>query len=104
MAWEIATIEIDPSNRTAFEGALREAVPLFRRAPGCRAMQVRHCVEHPHRYFLVVDWDTVDDHLVGFRNSPEFARWRELVGGFFVRPPEVVHATRLDVGFPTEVS
>ncbi|HEY5854607.1 MAG TPA: antibiotic biosynthesis monooxygenase family protein [Aldersonia sp.] len=98
MVWEIAKIEIDPSNSEAFENALREAVPLFRRAPGCRAMQVRHSLKHPHRYFLVVDWDTVDDHLVGFRNSPDFARWRELVGGFFARPPEVEHAARLDLG------
>jgi heme-degrading monooxygenase HmoA len=64
-------------------------------------MQVQRSLEQPHRYRLIVDWDTVEDHLVGFRSSEDFARWRGLVGPFFTSSPEVEHTTRLDLGFPS---
>lgn len=99
MVWEIARIEIREGHNEAFEAALVDAVPLFRRAQGCRGMQVRHSVEHPQRYHLIVDWETVEDHMVRFRESEDFTRWRELVGEHFAQPPVVEHAEALDVGF-----
>jgi hypothetical protein len=48
-------------------------------------------VEDPNRYLLLVEWDQLDDHLVGFRQSPRFGEWRSVVGEFFVGQPEVVH-------------
>ena len=99
MVWEIATLEIDPERSADFEDALRQAVPLFARAQGCQGMHVQRSIEQPHRYRLIVDWDTVDDHVDGFRSSEDFTRWRELVGPFFTRPPDVEHTHRLDLGF-----
>ena len=99
MVWELAVLEIDPNRDAEFEHALHQAVPLFQRAHGCRGMQVQRSIEQPHRYRLIVDWDTLEDHVDGFRSSEDFARWRELVGPFFTRPPEVEHTSRLDLGF-----
>jgi len=31
------------------------------------------------------------DHTEGFRDSPAFTGWREIVGPFFVEPPRVEH-------------
>jgi hypothetical protein len=39
----------------------------------------------------VIGWETLDDHIVGFRNSADYQRWRELVGGLFAAPPSVDH-------------
>ncbi|MEO8299829.1 MAG: antibiotic biosynthesis monooxygenase, partial [Burkholderiales bacterium] len=35
--------------------------------------------------------DSVDDHLVGFRQSPAFAEWRAIVGPYFAQPPLMEH-------------
>jgi heme-degrading monooxygenase HmoA len=91
MVWEIAQLEILDGHNNTFESALAEAVPLFLRAHGCRGMQVQHSVEFPQRYRLIVDWNTVEDHTVRFRESEDFARWRALVGEHFAEPPTVEH-------------
>lgn len=36
-------------------------------------------------------WDTVEDHEVGFRGSPAYARWRELLHHFYDPFPTVQH-------------
>jgi hypothetical protein len=40
---------------------------------------------------LLLEWDTVEDHTVGFRGSASFAKWRATVGGFFAQPPFTEH-------------
>ncbi len=97
--WEIATIVIDPAERTAFEAAVQRAVPLFRDAPGCLGFGLQHVIEHPGQYRLVVEWESVAAHTDGFRNSPDFQEWRALAGPFFVSPPQVVHVEQAIAGF-----
>lgn len=97
MVREIAQIDVRPGDETAFEKAVAEAAPLFEGAPGCHGVRLHRGVEQPRRYWLVVEWETVEDHTVRFRNSAEFARWRELAGGYFAAAPRVdhVHAVEL---------
>ena len=40
---------------------------------------------------LLVRWETLDDHIVGFRQSEAFTRWRSLIGPYFQSPPVVEH-------------
>jgi heme-degrading monooxygenase HmoA len=99
MFWEVAQIEVKAGEEGAFEAAAGKAVPLFKRAKGCRGMQMQRSVEHPTRYLLVVDWETVEDHIVHFRESDDFREWRRLVGEFFASSPSVQHTRRLPLGF-----
>jgi heme-degrading monooxygenase HmoA len=48
-------------------------------------------VESPERYVLMVWWETLEAHTVGFRASPLFAQWRAIVAPFFAQPPRVEH-------------
>lgn len=95
MITEIARIDVAAGREAAFEAAVAEAEPLFRAAAGCRGMELTRSVETPARYWLLVRWDRVEAHTVGFRGSPAFARWRELVGPHFARPPRVEHGERV---------
>jgi heme-degrading monooxygenase HmoA len=91
MVHEIAQIDILPGTHQRFEDAVRQAAPLFQRAQGCHGMMLQHSIEHPDRYFLVVQWETVEAHTVGFRESQDFTAWRALASPFFAKPPEVQH-------------
>jgi quinol monooxygenase YgiN len=89
--WEIAQIDVLPGTEDDFEKAVAEALPLFDRAAGCDGAVLRRSVENPSRYRLFVTWETVEHHTVTFRQSPDFAAWRGLVGKYFAAAPEVEH-------------
>jgi heme-degrading monooxygenase HmoA len=99
MFWEIAQLEVKPGEEAAFEAAVAKAAPLFKSSRGCKGMQLHRSVEHPCRYRLVVDWETVEDHTVHFRGSENFQEWRRLVGSHFASPPVVEHTHRVVDGF-----
>jgi heme-degrading monooxygenase HmoA len=95
MVWEIAELTIKPGQEASFEAAVARAKPLFERARGCSAMQVQRSIERPNVYRLIVEWATVEDHMVHFRGSPDFQEWRSLVGAYFESPPAVEHTERV---------
>lgn len=103
MIYEIARIEIDPARAAAFEDAVASCAPLFRSAKGCRSMALHRVIEDPAHYRLVVGWDSVDDHMITFRNSAAFQTWRDTAGPFFVRRPTVEHVSVVQTHFGVEM-
>jgi quercetin dioxygenase-like cupin family protein/heme-degrading monooxygenase HmoA len=88
---EHATITVRPGCGADFEQAVAAAVPLFRRAGGARTLRLERSEENPLAYTLVVGWETLADHVDGFRGSADFGRWRELIGPSLDGLPSVVH-------------
>jgi quinol monooxygenase YgiN len=74
-------------------------MPIFKRAKGCTAVMLTRSHEHPHRYRLFVRWNTLENHTVDFRGSPDFQEWRRLVGHCFASPPQVEHVKEVVKGF-----
>jgi heme-degrading monooxygenase HmoA len=96
MILEVADIRITPGAQAAFDEAIRRGLAsVVSQAKGFRGWKVNHGVENPERYLLMIFWDTLDDHMVGFRQGPLFAQWRAIVGPFFAQPPQVEHFTLL---------
>ena len=92
MILEHADIRIDPSQASAFEEAILRGVnTVIAHARGFKGFKVNRSIESPGRYILNIYWDTLEDHTVGFRQSPAFAEWRSIVGPFFLQPPVVEH-------------
>jgi heme-degrading monooxygenase HmoA len=93
MIQEIAEITVKPGMQAPFEAGIAQAKPLFLRARGCHGVSLKHSIEEPARYLLVVDWETVEDHMTHFRASADFQTWRKLVGDCFAAPPQVQHVS-----------
>ncbi|MCP3710839.1 antibiotic biosynthesis monooxygenase [Paraburkholderia sp. CNPSo 3274] len=91
MVYEMAHITVSAGKNAEFEASVAQALPLFHRARGCRSVELQRGVEEPNQYVLVVQWDTVEDHMVHFRESDDFQEWRRLVGPYFEKPPVVGH-------------
>ena len=91
MIVEIARLKIDPEEAEAFHAAVAQCAPRFQRAVGCRAMSLEREVEDSSRYYLRVEWATLENHLDDFRSSEDFQTWRSLAGKFFKEPPDVSH-------------
>ena len=91
MVYEIADIEVAPESAADFESAVADAAQHFRKADGCQSFRLERSVDQPGKYRLVVGWDSVEAHMVDFRASDGFEKWRALAGPFFLRPPVVDH-------------
>ncbi|MDT7674231.1 MAG: hypothetical protein QOD82_2133 [Pseudonocardiales bacterium] len=93
MVLEIAEFAIQPGREDDFAAAYREALPLAAATPGFRNARMVRGIESPSTFVLLVEWDTLEAHTKGFRESDRFPRWRELIGPFFAGDPRVQHAT-----------
>ncbi len=92
MILELADIRIHPGQNTAFEEALQRGLnTVIRDVNGFQGYKVNRGIENAERYILQIFWDTLEDHTVGFRQSPAFSAWRALVGPFFAAAPVVEH-------------
>jgi heme-degrading monooxygenase HmoA len=91
MVLESAEILVKPGMEEAFEAGVRQAAPLFQRARGCSGMGLQRGIENPQAYRLLVQWATLEDHMVHFRESEDFQEWRRLVGHCFDGAPNVTH-------------
>jgi heme-degrading monooxygenase HmoA len=98
MILEAAVFSIDPAQTAQFENAFTEARKLISAMPGFVSHQLHRCVETDGRYLLLVQWLTVEHHMVGFRGSPQFQQWRALLGPFFAAPPAVEHYQAVSKG------
>jgi heme-degrading monooxygenase HmoA len=93
MIYETAEIDVTPGKEQLFEAAVAKAEPLFRASRGFVSIALHRVVEKPTTYRLFVGWETVDDHMVHFRNSEAFQEWRRLASPHFASPPRVDHVS-----------
>lgn len=92
MILELADIRIQPGQNAAFEEAVERGLKtVIHSSKGFQGYKVNRGMESKERYILQIFWDTLEDHTVGFRQSPAFADWRAIVGPFFAGPPTVEH-------------
>jgi heme-degrading monooxygenase HmoA len=99
MILEIAQIDVKPGLEAEFEAGAAKAAAIFKRAKGCKGMELQRSIEKPSRYRLFVRWETVENHTVDFRGSEDFKAWRALVGHCFAAGPEVEHTRQVVRGF-----
>ena len=59
--------------------------------PGYVSHELKRCVEKPSRYILLVNWETLEDHTEGFRNSAQYQQWKALLHHYYDPFPEVEH-------------
>jgi heme-degrading monooxygenase HmoA len=92
MILEIACVEIPPESHDAFRASITRAVDeVLTSSPGFIDFALHQGIERPNAYQLHIRWATLEDHIIGFRESERFAAWRGIIGGFFVAPPVVEH-------------
>ena len=91
MIRELAEIDVKRGQEAEFEQAVAQALPFFLRSKGCLSARLHRSLEQPTRYRLFVEWETLEDHMIEFRNSDAFIQWRRLAGPFFACTPRIEH-------------
>lgn len=91
MILEVATLDVKADQQSAFESAFAEAAPIIASMPGYLGHDLRRCIEVNNRYLLLVRWRSLEDHTTGFRQSPEYQEWKQLLHHFYDPFPTVEH-------------
>ena len=84
-------LDVRPGATDEFEAAFRDATAIISSMPGFVSLELQQCVERSDRYVLLVRWERLEDHTVGFRQSPEYQRWKDLLHHFYDPFPTVEH-------------
>jgi heme-degrading monooxygenase HmoA len=92
---ESAVLNVKAGLEGQFETAFGEAKGIISSMPGFIDLELQRCVEAQSRYLLLVRWDTLEHHTVGFRSSPEYQRWKALLHHFYDPFPTVEHYERV---------
>ncbi|MGW3103893.1 antibiotic biosynthesis monooxygenase family protein [Streptomyces sp. NPDC001100] len=95
MIVEHAELTVEADREREFAEVFGKAREVLAEADGFRWAELLRGVERPGVFLLLVGWDSVEAHMVGFRESEAFTRWRALVGPFFAGPPAVEHFREL---------
>ena len=91
MILEAAILNVIPGREAEFESAFAQASSIIASMDGYISHQLQHCMEAPNRYLLLVQWETLEAHTVGFRSSPEYQEWKKLLHHFYDPFPTVEH-------------
>jgi heme-degrading monooxygenase HmoA len=91
MILELAMLDVILGQEDNFEAAFATASNIISSMPGYLGHELQRCIENPSRYILLVRWDTLEDHTVGFRGSPQYQEWRALLHHFYDPFPTVEH-------------
>lgn len=91
MILEVAILDVIPGKTEAFEQNFESAQRILSRMEGYAGHQLRRCMEKPDRYVLLVNWETVEHHTVGFRQHPLYQEWKSLLHEFYDPFPTVEH-------------
>lgn len=96
MVLEVAILDVKTGQNAEFEAAFPQAAPLIASIPGYVSHELQHCLENPQRYILLVQWQTLDAHTVGFRQSAQYQEWKRLLHHFHDPFPTVEHYVAVD--------
>ncbi|MDY6938096.1 MAG: antibiotic biosynthesis monooxygenase [Cyanobacteriota bacterium] len=91
MILEVAILNIKPELAGEFEAAFAAASTIIASMPGFLDLELQHCLETANRYILLVRWETLEDHTIGFRQSPQYQEWRDRLHHFYEPFPTVEH-------------
>lgn len=88
---EIIRYTITPDLHSNFEEAYKKAGKLLEESSYCLAYQVIHGEEESDHYIVIIDWTSTQDHMNGFRQSPQFMPFFNLVKPFYNNIEEMKH-------------
>lgn len=91
MILEIAQFDILAGKEDLFEEASNLAKNVISQSKGFVSIEFQKCIETPTKFLALIKWETLEDHTIGFRESPLFIEWRAILSPFFNSPPLALH-------------
>ncbi|MBJ6366595.1 antibiotic biosynthesis monooxygenase family protein [Snuella sedimenti] len=91
MILEVAILNIKKGLSADFENNFQKAQHIISSMKGYISHELKKCLERDDKYILLVNWESVEDHEIGFRKSSEYQEWKKLLHHFYEPFPVVEH-------------
>ncbi|MFH7025576.1 MAG: antibiotic biosynthesis monooxygenase family protein [Heteroscytonema crispum UTEX LB 1556] len=91
MILEAVMLNVKSGMEQDFEEAFKTASSLISSMKGYISHELHRCIEVHGKYLLLVKWESLSDHTVGFRGSPEYQEWKQILHHFYDPFPTVEH-------------
>lgn len=95
MILEVAMLDVKFGQDVQFEADFARAALCICAIEGYISHELKRCIEVQNRYLLLVQWQTLEAHTLGFRGSPEYQEWKNLLHHYYDPFPEVFHFANL---------
>lgn len=90
---EVAILDLLEGKADEFSNAFAQAEVFIKDTKGYISHELKSCFENPNRYILLVHWQSIEDHNVGFRESDNYQHWKALLHHFYETIPTVEYYT-----------
>jgi heme-degrading monooxygenase HmoA len=101
MILEVTILNVLPEKTSEFEASFERSAKIISSMKGWMGHQLQQCIEVPNRYILLVKWENLEDHTIGFRQSPAYQTWKNNLHHFYSPFPIVEHYfLKHESGFP----
>ena len=91
MILEVAMLNVVEGKEKQFEVDFDTAGKLISSIKGYVQHSLSKCLEINNKYILLVNWENLTDHTIGFRQSPQYLKWKELLHHYYDPFPKVEH-------------
>ena len=91
MILEVAILNVKKGQENQFEIDFVIAGQFISSIKGYIKHSLRKCLEENNKYILLVDWENLEDHTVGFRESSEYLEWKNILHHYYDPFPTVEH-------------
>ncbi len=91
MILEVAILHVKSGQEKQFEIDFDIAGQFISSIKGYVKHSLRKCLEQNNKYILLVDWEKLEDHTVGFRQSLEYLEWKKMLHHYYDPFPTVEH-------------
>ena len=95
MVLEAATLYVIPDRERDFEKDFKIAGQYISSVSGYIKHSLQKCLEQDGKYLLLVEWEKLEDHTVGFRQSAVYEPWKKLLHHYYDPFPIVEHYERI---------
>jgi heme-degrading monooxygenase HmoA len=97
MILEAVMLQVKSGMEKEYEDAFREASNIISSMNGYISHVLHRCLEVEGKYLLLVKWETLEAHTVGFRQSDEYQEWKKLLHPFYDPFPTVEHFEKVEL-------
>jgi len=88
---ELAILTVKKDLTQSFERDFKIAEKIISSMKGFVNLELKKCIEVQNQYLLLVHWQSIEDHEIGFRQSNEYQEWKKLLHHYYDPFPTVQH-------------
>ncbi|WP_058308874.1 antibiotic biosynthesis monooxygenase family protein [Gracilibacillus massiliensis] len=91
MITEAVLLQVKQGMEEEYEQAFKQASTIISSMKGYISHELQRCLEVKGKYLLIVRWETLEDHTIGFRKSEEYQEWKKILHHYYDPFPTVEH-------------